>query len=47
MFEKKMLNRVKKLTLKIIKFGAKLDEFNIPFEFKYQNSTFLRQKGER
>ena len=39
--EKLIVYKVKKLVLKLIKFGAKLDTYNIPCELNYQNSTSL------
>ena len=35
---------MKKLVLKLIKFGAKLDTYNIPCELNYQNGTSLKNK---
>lgn len=39
--EKLIVHKMKKLVLKLIKFGAKLDTYNIPFELDYQNGTSL------
>ena len=46
--EKLIVHKMKKLVLKLIKFGAKLDTYNIPFELDYQNGTSLlkNKRGE-
>jgi hypothetical protein len=42
--EKLIVHKMKKLVLKLIKLGAKLDTYDIPFELDYQNGTSLKNK---
>lgn len=42
--EQKLLNKAKKLALKLIKFGAKLDELGVPFSIDYKNGTQLQKE---
>lgn len=40
---KKMFNKVKKICVKVARFGAKLDKHNVPFEISYKNDTQLKK----
>lgn len=44
--EQKLFKKLKKLCLKIVKFGAELDKYNISLELTYQNETFLKRGSE-
>lgn len=43
--EKRLTLKAKRLLKQIIKFGAKLDKYDVPFAIKYENATYMiRQK---
>ena len=44
--DKKLLDKVKNLALKINKLGTLLDKYDIPFELSYKNNAYLKSIGE-
>lgn len=45
--EKYYLIKAKKLALKVIKLGQKLDKINIPFQINYENGTNIINKNKK
>lgn len=45
--EKRLIQKSKKVLLKIIKFGAMLDKQGIPYRIEYKNSTQMKKENEK
>ena len=42
--ESRLVIKTAKLTNKLAKLGAKLDEYNIPLHIEFGNKTYLKEK---